>query len=142
MSMEIDLGPVSRKRRGTLTLFGGDAVELVPQGENSDADHGVQGLVSVVRKGKRTRHHAQTHASDRARHHEAVLDYASAEGEASEDHGEAEANLMDDRRSKKPTSSRKHAEKNRRRQAMHKAKAGQANGQPVQASGVQGDCHG
>jgi len=61
-------------------LFVRDPIELMTERQDSNADHRVERLRSVVRKAERARHDSEAEAADCARHHEAVLQDTAPKG--------------------------------------------------------------
>src|SRR5687767_11478664 len=54
-------------------LDNGAAVEVVAEGEDGDAEHGVDHFGRTVREAERAYHHAEAEAAHGRRHHETVL---------------------------------------------------------------------
>ena len=66
-----------------------------------------------------------------------MLVNAAAERDPAEDHRQGQPDFVDPRAAEQSTSRRQQAQRHRGRQAMNHAQPGQANGEPVEADGVE-----
>ena len=115
-----------------LRLFGGDEVEPVTKRKDGHTDHRVKGFRAIVRQGQGTSHHAKAQAADSAGHGVAVLHDSTPKRKGAHYHGQAKADLVDDWSAQHAACRRHQRQQDCRRDAMHKAKPGQANGHPVE----------
>ncbi len=104
------------------------------EGQDRDAEDGVDHLPSVVRQAERPRHHAQAEAADRGGHHEPMFEHAAPKRHDSKADRNAEADLMDERMEQDAARRREHREENGAGEAVDEAQAGQGDAQPVDRS--------
>lgn len=116
------------------------AVEVVAQGQDRDAEDGVEHLAAVVRQAERAGHHAEAEAADRGGHHEAVLEHAATDRDDAKPDRDDEPDLMNDRMKQDPARRSEHREEDGAGEAVDEAQAGHGDAQPVDGSTLHCRC--